>query len=187
MADSKELLRAKCCQEIHQDRLRLLPNVIGTATGRQKKGKFTRDACVQVFVSRKYSLDSLPEDAIVPGELPDSHGARVSVDVIDAGFVQLLQDTTRYRPVQGGCWIGNLTRINAGTLGGWACDDADDTIVFLTNNHVVTATNNRQAIPTPSGIVQPGSWTGAPRPPSLSGTPSGSFRYRPILRRPWHR
>jgi hypothetical protein len=41
---------------------------------------------------------------------------------------------------------------------------------FSPTNHVVTATNNRQAIPIPSGIVQPGQFDGGGSPADLIGT-----------------
>lgn len=170
MAEMDDITRIKIAQEESTPSLFARPNVIGTATGfRQSDGTYGDDLCVQVFVSRKFPLSHLPRWAVVPREVPGPDGEGIPTDVIDAGFLQPIQDTTRYRPVPGGCSIGNLTGINAGTLGGWACDETDDTTVFLTNNHVVTATNNRTAVPATSGIVQPGQLDGGTAPADQIG------------------
>lgn len=170
MAEPNDVSRVKIAQEQNAGSLFARPNVIGTATGyRQSEGEYTEDVCVQVFVSRKYPRSHLPSWAVVPWEVPGPDGEGVPTDVIDAGYFQPIQDTTRYRPVVGGCSIGNLTGTNAGTLGGWACDETDDSTVFLTNNHVVTASTNRTAIPATSGIVQPGQLDGGSAPADQIG------------------
>lgn len=171
MAHIDDLPRIKRTQELNADRLFEYPNVVGVATGFQetRQGFGREEIRIQVFVQQKLPLSHLPDDAVIPREVPDPEGEGVRTDVIDAGFAQPLQDTTRYRPVPGGCSIGNLTGINAGTLGGWACDETDDTTVFLTNNHVVTATGNRGAIPANSGMVQPGQLDGGTAPADQIG------------------
>ena len=89
------------------------------------------------------------------------------VDVIDVGFVFAAQDTTRYRPVPGGCSIGHQDRVDASTLGGWACDLRDSTIVILTCNHCISNLNVASA---PAGILQPGRLDGGVIPGDLIGS-----------------
>ena len=134
-----------------------------------KHGKVTKEVCVQVFVSRKYPKDQLPDGAVVPKAVAGAAGERVRTDVIEAGVFRPLINKKRYRPVRGGCSIGNLTRHQAGTLGGWACDNSDNRVVFLTCSHVVTARGARTVIPKRKGIVQPGQLDGGTTPSDLIG------------------
>lgn len=154
-------------QELHTGELMRLPNVVGTATGlRQRRGKYGNRVCVQVFVQRKYPVSHLPPWALVPRELAGADGEPVGVDVIEAGFVYAAQDTTRYRPVPGGCSIGHQSTVDASTLGGWACDLTDDTVVLLSCNHCIA---NLGAASVPGGIVQPGRLDGGVAPADLIG------------------
>lgn len=154
-------------QELNAHRLLALPNVVGIGTGyRQRRGKFGMEVCVQVFVPRKYPVGELPDWALVPRDVPGAGGRAARVDVIEVGFVYAAQDTTRYRPVPGGCSIGHQSRVDASTLGGWACDLTDDTIVLLTCNHCIA---NLGAASVPGGIVQPGRLDGGVAPADLIG------------------
>jgi hypothetical protein len=90
----------------------------------------------------------------------------VPVDVIEVGFVYAAVDPTRYRPVPGGCSIGHESVIDAGTLGGWACDLADDSVVLLTCNHCIA---NLSVASAPGGVVQPGRLDGGLVPGDLIG------------------
>jgi hypothetical protein len=90
----------------------------------------------------------------------------VAVDVIEVGFVYAAQDVTRYRPVPGGCSIGHQNRVDASTLGAWAGDLTDDTVVLLTCNHCIA---NLGVASVPGGIVQPGRLDGGVVPADLIG------------------
>ena len=79
---------------------------------------------------------------------------------------EALQDTTRYRPVPGGCSIGPEATVSAGTLGGWACDERDETTVMVSNNHVIS---NLDAMPTLRRIVQPARLDGGVLPGDVIG------------------
>lgn len=159
-----EILRA---QELNSERLRSLPNVVGTGTGyRQRNGEITDEVVLQVFVQRKYPDDHLPDWAMVPREVAGLQGGPVPVDVIEVGFVYAAIDPTRYRPVPGGCSIGHESSIDASTLGGWACDLADDSVVLLTCNHCIA---NLSVASLPGGIVQPGRLDGGLVPGDLIG------------------
>ena len=56
--------------------------------------------------------------------------------------------------------------MSAGTLGGWACDNTDDTIVLLSNNHVIS---NLDTLPALRRIVQPGRLDGGVLPGDVIG------------------
>ena len=64
---------------------------------------------------------------------------RLPTDVIETPRPAPEQDPeTRIRPVPGGVSFG--INGSTGTLGGWVWDTTDDTIVALTNNHVLLNT-----------------------------------------------
>ncbi len=163
------ILETQRVQDLNAERLYELPNVIGLGTGFPQTGgefKTTRGPVVQVFVQRKYPDAELPDWARIPRELPGIDRARISVDVVEVGFVYAAQDTTRYRPVPGGCSIGHQNAVDASTLGGWACDLTDDSIVLLSCNHCIAGLNVASV---PGGIVQPGRLDGGVVPADLIG------------------
>lgn len=176
MVERDNIVRVMRAQELNSARLMALPNVVGTGTGFcQRRGKFTTELVLQVFVQRKYPRQQLPDWAVVPTEVAAvDDGPPVRVDVIEVGFVYAAQDTTRYRPVPGGCSIGHEANVDAGTLGGWACDSTDHTIVLLTCNHCIA---NLGVASVPGGIVQPGRLDGGVVPADLIGA---SKRFIPI-------
>jgi hypothetical protein len=154
-------------QEANQERLLALPNVIGVGTGvRIRNGEFTDEICVQVFVERKLAPESLDAWQTVSARVPGYEGANVRTDVVEALVPDALQDTTRYRPVPGGCSIGPEATVSAGTLGGWACDEQDDTTVMVSNNHVIS---NLDTMPALRRIVQPSRLDGGVLPGDVIG------------------
>jgi hypothetical protein len=149
---SRETL-VRHAQELNQESLLGYPNVIGVATGfRERGGAVTDEIVVQVFVERKVAAEQLTSTEVVPPRVSGYEGATVRTDVIETTIPEAQQDTTRYRPVQAGSSIGPEATVSAGTLGGWACDDTDDTIVLLSNNHVIS---NLDTMPVLRRIVQP--------------------------------
>jgi len=180
MANPDRVARVIAAQELHTDRLLSLPNVIGTGTGyRQRRGRFGTEVCVQVFVQRKFPASELPQSAVIPSDVHWGED-RVRVDVIDVGFVFAAQDTTRYRPVPGGCSIGHQDRVDASTLGGWACDLTDSTIVILTCNHCIA---NLGVAPSPTGFSSRAVSTAASSRAISSAISNGSSRWRRGCRR----
>ena len=164
---SREVL-VRYAQEANEERLLDLPNVIGVATGfRERGGELTDEIAVQVFVERKLPRPRLAPSQIVPERVPGYEAAPVRTDVIETTVPEAQQDTTRYRPVPGGCSIGAEASVNAGTLGGWACDNTDDTIVLLSNNHVIS---NLDTLPALRRIVQPGRFDGGVLPDDVIGS-----------------
>ena len=154
-------------QETNQDQLLALSNVIGVGTGlRLRDGQFTDEVCVQVFVERKQAPEALESWQTVPTRVPGYEGANVRTDVVEVSVPEALQDTTRYRPVPGGCSIGPEATVSAGTLGGWACDERDETTVLVSNNHVIS---NLDAMPALRRIVQPARLDGGVLPGDVVG------------------
>ncbi len=155
-------------QELNQESLLGYPNVIGVATGfRERGGKLTDEIVVQVFVERKVAEEQLASVQVVPPRVTGYEGATVRTDVIETTIPEAQQDTTRYRPVPAGCSIGPEATVSAGTLGGWACDNTDDTIVLLSNNHVIS---NLDTMPALRRIVQPARFDGGVLPGDVIGS-----------------
>jgi hypothetical protein len=154
MADPKKVARITAALEINLEGLIELPNVVGVATGfRQRNGKATSELAVQTFVERKLPLERIAGGLRVPLTVVGVAGEEVRTDVVEISLPEAQQDTTRFRPVPGGCSIGPESSNSAGTLGGWAADNTDATIVLLSNNHVIS---NLDAQPVARRIVQPG-------------------------------
>jgi hypothetical protein len=167
MANSDNVNRAMSAQEINQDSLLALPNVLGVGTGfRERKGKVTNEIAVHIFVAKKLPVDRLASWETVPRKIPGARGEPVATDVVQLDLPYAQQDRTRYRPVPGGCSIGPEASNSAGTLGGWACDHTDDTIVLLSNNHVIS---NLDTMPVLRRIVQPGRFDGGVLPGDVIG------------------
>ncbi len=170
MANTTDFTRVLHAQELNEERLLDLPTVIGVASGpRIRRGKQTRELAVQVFVERKLPLESVGAGERIPEAVAASAESTETVptDVIEITRPVEHQDTTRYRPVPGGCSIGPESSVSAGTLGGWACDNTDDTVVLLTNNHVISALDN---MPAARRVVQPGRLDGGVLPGDVIGT-----------------
>jgi hypothetical protein len=165
---SERELLVRYAQEANEEQLFRLANVIGVATGfRTREGKQTSEVVVQVFVERKLPKNSLAQSHVVPERVLGFEGAAVRTDVIESPVPIAHQDTTRYRPVQAGSSIGPEASVSAGTLGGWACDNTDDTIVLLSNNHVIS---NLDTLPALRRIVQPGRFDGGILPDDVIGS-----------------
>jgi hypothetical protein len=168
VASNKDFTRVLYVQEQNEERLLDLPPVIGVASGpRIRRGKQTREQCVQVFVERKRPLEELGSEERVPEALGGLGAEPVGTDVIEITRPSEHQDVTRYRPVPGGCSIGPEASVSAGTLGGWACDNTDDTMVLLTNNHVISGLDD---LPRARRVVQPGRLDGGVLPADVIGS-----------------
>jgi hypothetical protein len=105
--------------------------------------KATGTIALRVYVERKQRLTRLSAEP-VPATLDflsrqDGKTVRLTTDVIESPRPAPEQDPeTRIRPVPGGVSFG--INGSTGTLGGWVWDTTDDTIVALTNNHVLLNT-----------------------------------------------
>lgn len=115
-----------------------------TGIGRKiVNGKSTDTLALRVYVSKKLPKKHLSPAAMVPKKI--RHFSRISAknieletDVIEVPPAQFeaIDPTDRFRPAQGGVSLG-IPSVTAGTLGGWVWDMTDDTIVMLSNDHVI--------------------------------------------------
>lgn len=169
MASANDFTRVLHAQEQNEEALLDRPEVIGVASGpRIRRGRQTRELCVQVFVERKRPLEALGVSERLPSVVAALDASSpVPTDVIEIARPVEHQDVTRYRPVPGGCSIGPEASVSAGTLGGYACDNRDDTMVLLTNNHVISALDT---MPAARRVVQPGRLDGGVLPADVIGT-----------------
>jgi len=168
MARPAKIDRVLFAQEQNAALLATYPNVLGVATGRRiRGGELTDEICVQVFVERKVGPELLADRQRVPANVVGYAEEAIGTDVIEITLPQAHQDTTRYRPVPGGCSIGPESSISAGTLGGWAGDNTDDTVALLTNNHVIS---NLDTMPAARRVLQPGRFDGGILPGDVIGS-----------------
>jgi len=168
MTQAEQVMRALSTQEQYAEQLLQFRHVIGVATGyRSRRGRTTSEICVQVFVDRKLPPESLAAADVVPRSLEVAGQSSVGTDVMEITIEAQPPDPGRYRPVPAGCSIGPESSVSAGTLGGWGCDQTDDTIVLLTNNHVIS---NLDALPALRRIVQPGRLDGGVLPDDVIGS-----------------
>src|SRR5215203_6918778 len=182
MANDNDFTKILYAQEQSEERLLDLPPVIGVASGpRIRRGRQTRELCVQVFVERKRPLEALGLAERVPETVAGIASEQVATDVIEIARPSEHQDVTRYRPVRGGCSIGPEASVSAGTLGGWACDNTDDTMILLTNNHVISGLDN---LPAARRIVQPGRLDGGTLPADVIGSLKRHVALTTVANRP---
>jgi len=132
---------------------------------KEVNGKRTGTLALRHYVTRKQRLEGLGR-LRVPSEIEfvsrrDAREHRLPTDVIEAPQDVFEQDPeSRLRPVPGGCSFGISG--STGTLGGWVWDLTDDTIVALTNNHVLEDTVGVDT-------MQPGSADGGSLPADKIG------------------
>lgn len=123
-------------------RLSVIPGVVGVGIGfRQVGGELTLQPAFTVDVVEKKAPGAVPPGELIPAEI---EGFPVDVQVFQAGDPE--DDRAKYRPIKGGIRIERKGTSRGGTLGCFARLDADDTVVLLTNAHVV-------GIPAQSGLM----------------------------------
>lgn len=137
-----------------------MPGVMGVATGyKQVKGERTDELAVIIYVAKKLPLDRLPFFHTIPSSL-GIRGVTIPTDVVEVGYYVPYTYDNRERPAKGGVSIGHLN-ITAGTLGGLvcgpACEKEENSILILSNNHVLAAVNQGQK---GDHITQPGQYDG---------------------------
>lgn len=157
MADFKETFTAiKHARRLVDSSILRMPGIMAVATGFKKvKGKRTKDLSVIIYVSKKLPLNRMPGFHAIPESLK-MHGIEIPTDVVEVGYYIPYSYTARERPALGGVSIGHLN-VTAGTLGGLvcgpACEEQENKIMILSNNHVLAATNTGVK---GDHIVQPG-------------------------------
>jgi hypothetical protein len=138
-----------------------------------KNGIKTNEPSLVYFVEKKLPLNLIPKDQIIPNTITIADNT-YKTDVVQsvkfstnqcneltATNVTYLQ--SKHRPLSGGLEISDLSTwvetapysfiFNIGTLGLIAVDNTDNTLVGLTNNHVVIKDAFNAAERNPTGVV----------------------------------
>jgi hypothetical protein len=149
----------------------------------------TEDLSIIHFVNKKLPIDQIPEDEIIPKEII-LDGKTYKTDVIQmqpmsafACFdydnaqppLEVMSNRSRHRPIVGGTIIGNVLtwsqpssgsyNISFGTLGLIAYDNTDNTLVGLTNAHVMCENylySSETTSPTAYNIIDPKFYNNTP-------------------------
>lgn len=107
-------------------------NVVGLGLGYKiKKGFYTKEKCITVFVRKKYYFDYLLIKDLIPKRYMG-----IKTDVVQCGNPITSSLRTKIRPAIGGYSIG-VNATGSGTMGCLVGDSDDDYI--LTCNHVIAA------------------------------------------------
>ncbi|MCV3272689.1 S1 family peptidase [Roseobacter sinensis] len=122
-------------------------------------GKYEPRLTLRIYVACKIKTDQLPHERRIPKtvQIPDGQGGKIDfpTDVVVAAPPQALMEDPedRLRPVPGGTSISVPGSGFNGTLGAWVLDTTDDTVVALSNRHVLGGTLG-------AAVVQPGTQDG---------------------------
>ncbi len=133
-----------------------MPGIMAVATGYKKvNDKKTDELSVIVYVAKKLPLSRIPYFHAIPSSLK-IRDLEVTTDIVEVGYYIPYDYDSYERPALGGISIGHAN-ITAGTLGGLvcgpACDEQEDSVLILSNNHVLAAINKGQK---GDHILQPG-------------------------------
>lgn len=126
-------------------------NVLGVGYGyKMVNGLFTNEKSIIFTVKEKKPLSSLSQDKVIPQKIDTSNGS-ISTDVIQGDF-NLICDSSFYnwmttppsnrnkiRPLKGGVSVTNFSSLqnSVGTLGLLARDNDSNSLVGVSNNHVL--------------------------------------------------
>lgn len=173
MQTRDELLAANAAiQEVldvgAEARLRAVPGVEHVSVGLKiKDSTVTDELCIHVYVAEKRPRSDVDPAERIPQEIDG-----VRTDVNEIRRAEFTIDTTRYRPLKGGCLIGNEivdlnqsgtgTQKMPGTFGCTATRTSDGSPVLLSNWHVLMKNGARIGEP----VFQPPSL----RIPTLSAS-----------------
>lgn len=123
-------------------------NVVGIGIGEKwTNGVNTKEPSLLVFVEKKEEGSNLHQYDVIPSAV---NGVKTDV-VGKSGVFHSHANTTRVRPIQPGYSCGHL-QVTAGTIGAFF-RDREGSIVGLSNNHVIAATNRGAR---GHAVVQPG-------------------------------
>jgi hypothetical protein len=142
MKSRKELLeRQKQLQSVFPEAQRQLmeyPGVTKVGIGiKETDGQLTGETVFRVYVLEKLSPDELAPSERIPKEI---FGFKTDVVIVRPEEPE--DDDSRYRPVKPGCQINRQDSGEVGTLGLFAHLVADDTIMLVSNHHVIYGSNN---------------------------------------------
>ena len=128
-------------------------NITGVWYGyKNKEGRITNELSIIFNVKEKLPIEQIPDDELLPKEIM-VNGKMVKTDVISENFRVFEEcpsdfyywtgstpdNRKKVRPFQGGLQITNFTSLNGyyGTLGFLAEDVETNSLVGVTNNHVI--------------------------------------------------
>ncbi len=125
-----------------KETLQKIPNVLAVGIGlKETDGEFTDEIAYRVFVTEKKPKSKLKKHELIPEEI-DGHKTDVLTPykIKERTFVER-RNTKDFRPIQGGIAMGNdKFPTFYGTLG-WFARLADNSLVILTNKHVLYDTS----------------------------------------------
>jgi hypothetical protein len=113
---------------------------------KMRDGKFTDEDAIVFTVKKKKPIEEIPEGELLP-EVINFNGTELKTDVIEGSY-QLLQcqqwvipppNRNKFRPLKGGVSVTNYTNKSnsIGTLGFIAVDTESNSLVAVSNNHVL--------------------------------------------------
>jgi len=143
----------KLLQQISQDLHQSTPDYVhGVGMGyKQKDGKITDELSMVFFVTEKKPLSEIPENERIPSTL-EVDGQTINTDVVEMQMAQAYCTTcplyttassptppnrSRFRPLQQGMSVSNPVTGGIGTMGLIAVDNETNTLVGVSNNHVL--------------------------------------------------
>ncbi|MBA3870721.1 MAG: hypothetical protein H0X30_16400 [Anaerolineae bacterium] len=113
--------------------LKKYPGVVSVEVGmKQTARQIIQELVFRVYVQQKVPADQLAPDEKIPDEI-----FGVKTDVIQVDVPRLTNDDNKYRPLKGGIQIGNDNGTSFGTLGCIARLTSDNSLVALSNFHVM--------------------------------------------------
>jgi hypothetical protein len=129
------------------------PEYVGVGYGYKKtNGQFTDEESIVFFVPEKKPINDIPENEILPSEPIVINEKVIKMDVIEIGNIKALACNSQCyewqtippnnrdytRPLKGGLSITSTNNLGSvGTLGFVAVDSNTQSLVGVTNNHVV--------------------------------------------------
>jgi hypothetical protein len=109
------------------------PGVREVAVGvKEVDGEPTEMVAFRVYVVQKKAEAAVASSEMIPPQV-----LGVPTDVVLEPTPRLIEDTDKYRPLLGGVQIGNDTSSGTGTLGCIAQLTTDNSMVMLSNHHVM--------------------------------------------------
>ena len=117
-------------------------NAHAMGIGRKKvKGKSTSQIALRLYVSKKLTQRNLSSAERFPDSIQytsrhTQNTVELITDIVELppAVLEAFDPRKKNRPVPGG--VGGGNREETGTLGGWAWDITDDTVVMISNDHV---------------------------------------------------
>lgn len=130
---------------------------------KREGGRFTDTLALVFFVHAKLPAARLEPHQRIPKALRlvdpvtgDEMHAPTDVVALPPAQLQDFVPGATHRPAPGGSRIRMPSSGSAGTLGGWVWDLTDDSIVFLTNRHVIGSSIGATVNQGSSGTLPPG-------------------------------